>query len=229
MSEREARQRLARLAELGLITATLAHEQRQPLFAVKAIAQLLERQVDEGSARLVGDLLGQVEHLERLIDGVGRYARAPDGVLSPMDLRSVVRSAADLMLHRARRRGVELAVNAATGLPAAKADSTAVMQILVNLLQNAIDVSGPSSSVVIVAAEAEGWLVAEVRDHGPGLPPELAERVFEPFFTTKAPGEGTGLGLSISRELAEASGGSLELHPAEPGTRAVLRLPRWSG
>ena len=122
VSEQEARQRLARLAELGLITATLAHEQRQPLFAVKAIAQLLERQVEGSAVGLVGQLLDQVEHLERLVDGVGLYARAPDGELQPLDLNGSVRAAADLMRHRGQRRGVQLRVERSSGLPAARAD-----------------------------------------------------------------------------------------------------------
>ncbi|MCB9746412.1 MAG: HAMP domain-containing histidine kinase [Alphaproteobacteria bacterium] len=219
---------MARLAELGLITATLAHEQRQPLFAVKAIAQLLERQVEGSAVGLVGQLLDQVEHLERLVDGVGLYARAPDGELQPLDLNGSVRAAADLMRHRGQRRGVQLRVERSSGLPAARADATAVMQILVNLLQNALDASPRGAEVHVQVIREGGQLHAEVRDHGPGISEALRERVFEPFFTTKPVGEGTGLGLSISRDLAEASGGQLALHPAEPGTRAVLSLPLWS-
>lgn len=228
MSEQEARQRLARLAELGLITATLAHEQRQPLFAIKAIAQLLERQVDESAGALLSQLLGQVEHLERLVDGVGLYARAPDGEVQPLDLGSSVRAAVALMQHRGQRRGVTLSVDLATGLPAGKADATAVMQILVNLLQNALDASPKGAAVQVSAVRDGGQLVVHVRDQGEGISEGLRERVFEPFFTTKPAGQGTGLGLSISRELAAASGGELELLPADPGTRAVLTLPLWS-
>lgn len=218
-----------RLAELGLMTAALAHEQRQPLFAIKSLAQILQRRADEASQPLLLQLLEQVVLLERIVDGIGLYARAPSGQAVPVDLGRVVEGSVEMMRHHARSIGVSLQAKIAGNLPAARGDSTALTQVLVNLVRNALDASPRGGQVTVVAEPGEGGLVLEVRDEGPGVPEALRERVFEPFFTTKPPGEGTGLGLSISRQLLADLGGSIALLERTPGLTARVWLPAWSG
>ncbi|MCB9759169.1 MAG: HAMP domain-containing histidine kinase [Alphaproteobacteria bacterium] len=228
MSEGDALARVGRLAELGLITATLAHEQRQPLFAIKSLAQLLQRDAAGEGLALVEELLRQVDYLERLVDGIGTYARDVEGDLAPVDVGATVDAAVTLMRHRAARRGVSVSATRVPGLPAGLGHPTALMQVIVNLIQNAIDAS-PNGGEVTVHTRLDGdRVLVDVTDQGAGVAAELRERIFEPFFTTKPQGQGTGLGLAISRQLVEACQGRLTLVEAERGLVVRIDLQAWS-
>ena len=103
-----------------------------------------------------------------------------------------------------------------------------IQQVLINLVQNAVDATAhhPAPRVSVRLTEADGWATVTVADNGPGLSPEVQQRLFEPFFTTKPVGEGTGLGLSISFGIVEQHGGQLRADNApEGGARFTLRLP----
>ena len=215
--------RTARLAELGLLAASLAHEVRQPLFAIKSLTQLADAQLARGgdaahARSLLRSLLEQVDLLERVVDGVRLYSRAPGEGLSPVDCAACIEEVVALMRHRALARRVTLQVELGDGLSAGLADPTA-------LTQNALDASPPDSIVVLRAFRFEEGLAVEVHDQGCGVPETLSERIFDPFFTTKAPEEGTGLGLALSRRLASAWEGRLDLVPSEIGACLRVTLP----
>ncbi len=218
--------RAGRLAELGLLTASVTHELRQPLFAIRALAQLaLDR--GEGAAAQLEQLLAQTEHMERLLDGVGRFSRDAAAAEGPVDLRSPVRSAVELLRHNSRRQGVELALEDHGAVPAVHGDPTGLLQVAVNLIQNAVDASSSGQVVRIRMRSHRPSVLLEVIDQGTGIPVELRERIFEPFFTTKQPGQGTGLGLHIARQLVQAFGGELRLVEARRGAHIQVRLPVW--
>jgi two-component system sensor histidine kinase RegB len=102
----------------------------------------------------------------------------------------------------------------------------AVAQALRSLVTNAQDASPPRQPVVVSAAIEDSVLAVEVRDRGPGMPPEVLERIGEPFFTTKPPGRGMGLGLFLTRAVVERLGGSLVIDSTPPdGTRARVVVP----
>ncbi len=218
----------ARLAELGLISATLAHELRQPLFATRALAQLLQVKVtDPTQAALVRDLLRQSQLMESLVDGISLASRRAGSELVALDLRASVQQVLDLMEHRARSASLALSFEAQQGLGASRAEPTAVVQIVMNLVANALDASPPGGTVHvrIEARQDLHWVLVE--DQGPGIPEPLAERIFEPFFSTKPAGQGTGLGLAVARVLAERAGARLELVRSGPGARFGLAVRPW--
>ncbi|MCP4807528.1 MAG: HAMP domain-containing histidine kinase [Proteobacteria bacterium] len=216
----------ARLAELGLLTATLTHELRQPLFALRSLVQLLGAKLDGEHAPLLAELLAQADLLGELVEGVGTYARRTENVNEPVDTGAVIDQAVALLRHRATRRAATVEVERDFTLGAARGDRVALMQALVNVINNAIDACG---SRVVVRNHRDGdQVVIEIEDDGPGIPAEIAERVFEPFFTTKEPGKGTGLGLAISRELVQSCGGDLGLDTTGHGTLVRVVLPAWS-
>lgn len=228
MSDDVALSEKARLAELGLMTATLSHELRQPLFAIRSLSQILAARLEGEHSELSDELQRQVDYLDALVEGITTYAREADGTPSPVDTGAVLEQAAQLLLHRGKRRGVSLEVNRDHRAPAARGDYVALMQVLVNVVNNAIDAS-PSGAIVRLENRVEGdRVLIEVRDQGAGIAPELRERVFEPFFTTKQAGEGTGLGLAISKQLVAGYGGTLELLDASPGLLVRVGLARWS-
>jgi len=112
------------------------------------------------------------------------------------------------------------------GDPVIEGDRDQLQQAVINLLLNALQASPGGSSVKVTVARSGGMLELAVRDHGPGLAPDVITNMFDPFYTTKPEGEGSGLGLSISLGVVQHHGGTLEIgnHP-DGGVIAVIRLP----
>jgi signal transduction histidine kinase len=123
--------------------------------------------------------------------------------------------------------GVEIREELAPDLPLLEGDARSLNQVFLNLLKNAAEAYEGRHGRVEVRARAEGGaVIVEIRDDGPGIAPELRDRLFEPFFTTKAAGKGTGLGLSISQRIVTEHGGRIELDSAAGGgTCARVTLP----
>lgn len=207
-----------RLAELGLLTAELLHEVRQPVFAIKALAQMLETTADAAAQQKLRTLLGQVEVLERVIDRYAGNGRPASALVTTMALGPAVEAGALLLKHRAESRGIALTLAIADSGGIVRGEEIAIQQVTTNLVQNALDAA---SSRVEVRAERG---VLTVVDDGPGVDERLRPRLFEPFVTTKPPGKGTGLGLAVSRHLMHALGGDLvyvDAATAGDGTRFV--------
>lgn len=214
-----------RLAELGLLTAGLIHELRQPVFALKALAQLAEGHPSRAPEYLA-QVLAQVHTLESLIEGYADFSRRPVGNCEVFELAAPVRSALVVLEHRAIASQVRVHIDLGEAV-AVRGSLLAVQQAVVNLGQNAIDaLRGQADGCLrITGVRVAGGAAIRVEDNGPGLPPHIRSHLFEPFRTTKP--TGTGLGLSISRDLLAACGGELRLVDGENGTcwEIVLALP----
>jgi signal transduction histidine kinase len=222
-AEVELRRREA-LSALGEMAAVMAHEIRTPLASIKGNAQLIGERLpaDEGARSIVEESA----RLERLVDGLLDYARPADPHRAPCDPDRLVARAAEIVLPRAQARGVALVTDPARCGPCLAADSDQLLQVLVNLLQNAIEASDGAKQdepVAIRVRRSAGWVTFGVLDRGAGLAAS-DEELFRPFFSTKA--QGTGLGLSIARQIVERHGGTLRLQSrAGGGTEATVRLP----
>lgn len=220
----DASVRLARLADVGMHTASLLHELRQPLFAVQAAAELgLVGEADprESLARVL-DHLGHVRDLVDRYAGLGRTDE-PEALL---DLREPVLSAVGMLSHRARRLGAELTSDCL--IPARMDGREAELrQVALNLVQNALDaVDGRAVRRVHVRVFPDGEAcVLSVEDSGPGIPEALRARVFEPFVSGKPTGLGTGLGLYITRAIVDATRGVVAFESDDAGTAVVVRWP----
>ncbi|HVY38896.1 MAG TPA: ATP-binding protein [Polyangia bacterium] len=209
-----------RLAEFGRFAAQQIHELRQPLFAIKGLAQLLlekdhveleevldfARHIVEQSERL-GGLVSNLRQLSVPTQPVTR-ARAEIG--------AVLVRVTSLLDFRLRKTGATLRTRIAPDIPPVAATPASIEQILINLLANALDaVKGSTHPLVqlraLVLAENPRFAVIEVADNGPGVAKAVRPRLFESFFTTKGDEQGTGLGLAVSRELARGAGGELTL------------------
>lgn len=225
--DRDAWIRLAQLAELGVLSASLLHELRQPLFAVKAIAQLSKRRGRALEGEHLEQLLVHVVQIEDLLDHYAGYGRIVEPALL-FDLNEPVRGALEMLAHR--RRQVRAMVDAQLSPDALLVHGrpAAARQIVVNVLQNAYDaIEGQPERRVSVRSENGGGMIRLiVQDSGPGVPLDLRGRLFEPFVTTKPAGRGTGLGLYIAQQLVQEAEGLLELtFPEEGGTRVEVQLP----
>ncbi|GAB6064142.1 two-component system sensor histidine kinase NtrB [Deferrisoma palaeochoriense] len=218
---------LTRQAERAAALRRLVHELRTPLNAILATAQYLGLITDpEAPARRYADRIAEeTERLARLLDGVSELQGAGDLALRTADPGPPVRRAVELLTPVAEDACVRLEAQVPVALPAIPHDPDRLEQVVVNLLQNAVEAAGAGGEVrVRVWTEADG-VVLEVADTGPGVPEEIAPRLFEPFVSGK-PGRGRGLGLAVCREIVEAHGGQVSWE-SEPGrgTRFRVRLP----
>jgi two-component system NtrC family sensor kinase len=214
---------------IGRVVSGVAHELNNPLAVVlgqseemvtsdvspevRAGLQLINEQAHR-ARHIVKDLLAFVRH---------REDRRETVALGDLVARTVVGQASE-----ARRHHVTVEVDGARPGPTVMIDSLGLEQVLVNLIDNAMDAAGPGGRVQVRVTDRDGQGVVAVEDSGPGVPEELVGRIFEPFFTTKPTGQGTGLGLAVSVGLLEQHGGTLTLENrpgAQVGARFVVRLP----
>jgi two-component system sensor histidine kinase HydH len=226
-AEGELQKRRA-LAALGEMAAVLAHEIRTPLASIKGNAQLIgEGAPEDDRPRSIVD---ESARLERLVNGMLDYARPVEPRREPCDPDALIERAAGLTVPRAAATGVALVTDPARCGSCLSADPDQILQVLVNLLQNAIEATAglpegaPRDPVVIRARRASGQVILSVQDAGVGLPVGGAEQIFLPFYSGKR--QGTGLGLSVARQIVEQHGGVLEVLPRkEGGVLATATLP----
>jgi signal transduction histidine kinase len=220
--------RLDRLATLGSLTAEIVHEIRNPLVSLKTFAELLPERADDPEFRRSFSELAREElrRVERLLDLVLEQARpareSPEEESSPAN---AIHAVSRLLARRATLAEIELELEVPEDLPSVGLDEDALRQVVLNLLQNAIEASPLRGRVRIDARRAGGSVVVEVADEGPGVPNELRERIFEPFVSTRRSGSG-GLGLAISRRIVDEAGGRITLLDApEGGSVFRVELP----
>lgn len=196
--------------------------------AVQALRKRLR--IDAILADLPSLIEGLMEGAERsaaIVDGLKRFSATDRGGAERFDLADAVRRSAH-WVEKAAPAHVQLLLDAPDAPVMLCGAAGRIQQVLINLVQNAVDATAhhPAPRVSVRLTEADGWATVTVADNGPGLSPEVQQRLFEPFFTTKPVGEGTGLGLSISFGIVEQHGGQLRADNApEGGARFTLRLP----
>ena len=236
VQEQLARSR--RLATIGQLAAGVAHEINNPLAAVTTCAEATLRDLRSApeTARLaeergwdyyLEEIVRQALRCKHITRGLLDLARRQRARREPVDLNHIVEHTARVFGERGREAGASVSVTLDPEVGEVATDEVMVRQVLDNLLSNALDAVGQGGAVEVTTALDGGRVCVEVRDDGPGIPPDVLPRVFDPFFTTKEPGRGTGLGLAISLTFAESIGGALtaESKPGA-GTRFRLWLPR---
>jgi two-component system sensor histidine kinase PilS (NtrC family) len=242
--------RSERLAAVGELSASIAHEIRNPLAAISGSVQLLEREAGalDGAVearRLMGIVLRETDRLNRLITDFLQYARPGPLHLEPVCLESVVDDVLEVFGSIAPEN-LKVELNVPPAL-AVRADAAQLQQVLWNLTLNACQAMPDGGSLCMEARavaeptpqearsarrneleEKKAWVEITVRDQGVGISPEALEHVFDPFFTTKP--EGSGLGLATVHRIVEEHGGSIRLESlVDRGTEIRIRLPRAEG
>jgi two-component system, NtrC family, sensor kinase len=219
-----------RLAALGEMAATIAHELGTPLNSILGYTQLLRREdlAPEHAERLA-IVESQVQRMVDTIRNVLDRTRRREPGRAPVGVGAVVAEALALVSTRIAGRDIAIRNQVPSELPAVPADAIALRQVLMNLLNNAIDATEPPGEIDVTAAvlapngQARRLVEVAVADHGQGMPADEVGRVFEPFFTTKAPGRGTGLGLAIVDRIVRAHGGHIVVD-SEVGTGTTMRV-----
>ncbi len=220
--------RAQRLATMGQLAATIAHEIGTPLNSVAVHLQLLARSfglTDQDRQRLV-TIDGQIRRLVQTVQQRLVLTRGEAHRLEPTDLNELVRSVTDLVSPVLVAKGIACSVAGDNLLPKVQVDGHQIQQVLLNLLTNAVDAMPAGGSLRVETGLAGSTVWLRIADSGPGIPPDAREQVFEPFFTTKELGKGAGLGLAICRQIAEAHKGTIGVTDT-PGGGATfeVRLP----
>jgi signal transduction histidine kinase len=230
----EALRRRDRLAAMGELASTVAHEVRNPLNAIGMTAQRLRREFlsgrptasapDEAELKELLDVLaGETQRINRIVQQFLDYARPPRLSLRQTSLRDMLGAAAEALRAKAATRRVTIETDLA-GAGDAVFDPDQLKQAVDNLLRNAIDAS-PDGGRVRLGARRDGPdHVIDVIDEGPGIPADVVPKIYDLYFTTKA--DGTGVGLAVTHQIVEAHHGRIDVDstPAK-GTRMSIRFP----
>ena len=227
----ESLRRAETMSALGAVVAGVAHEVRNPLFAISATVDALEARFgpQPAYARYTETLRQEVNRLSRLMSDLLDYGRPPRLDLTDAAIGPVITRAITACTPLAEQTGVRLTAEVADELPLLPLDPARMLQVLQNLIDNAIQHSPRGSQVVVRAAvvlapNADG-LELSVADEGPGIRAEDMTNIFEPFFTRRR--GGTGLGLSIVQRIVEQHGGEVEAKNRETGGALItVRLCR---
>ncbi|OQA33321.1 MAG: Globin-coupled histidine kinase [Betaproteobacteria bacterium ADurb.Bin341] len=216
-------ERNQRLAAMGEMAASLAHQLRTPLAAALLYTSNLGQSglSDEAHQRFSEKACAQLRRVERLIQDVLLFARGESIGRERIVVEEFLLELAQTVEPLMREHGVEFELQDASCGAVLAGGRKALFGALVSLLENALQATSVGGKICLLAARQEEMLRLAVRDSGPGISPELRERIFEPFFTTR--GQGTGLGLPIALGVARAHGGRLELE-SWPGQGAEFAL-----
>jgi len=220
-----------RLAAIGRIAASMAHEINNPLAVIQSASTYVRAVAEQKGEQELLDCAADIElaigRISTFVQHVCGFARRERPLLTDASLQGCVDIALRMVNPRARKREVELENRGISTLPVPH-DPPRLAQAILNLLSNAVDAAATGGRHVSFSVEAlADRMVVRVDDDGPGLADEIRHRLFEPFATTKPPGQGTGLGLAITYQIVSEHGGTVALSacPEHGGTRAELTLP----
>jgi PAS domain S-box-containing protein len=226
-ARKAAEERLAQqaaLARLGQMAAVVAHEVRNPLAGIKGAMQVLMGRRAEGDPDwlIMREVVARIDSLGDLVNDLMVFARPSPPHPSTLPLRPLLQEAIDALRRDPIASTIDVTLEGSDVL--VTADAQMIRAAMLNLLLNAAQAMDGHGAITAAVAKRGDRCTIEVRDTGPGVPPELHDRVFDPFFTTKA--RGGGLGLPIARRTAELHGGTLTLaEPSSGGARFTLTLP----
>ena len=216
-----------RLASLGRMAASLAHEVNNPLAGIKLNLELLRRQRGGGAEEVFAVLEENLTRIDRIVKSFLAFSRQEQPKKTWVDLGAVLAGTLDMALQLRRSEGLEIRRAWDPDVPAVFADQYRLAQVFLNLVNNALDALPASGGRLEVRYERRGDAVRiVVADNGRGIPPEHLKHIFTPFFTTKARGHGTGLGLATSYGIVRDHGGRMEVESrVGRGTTLEVWLP----
>jgi signal transduction histidine kinase len=215
-----------KLAAIGELAARFAHDIRNPVTAARSLAQQLARDpAAPANAEHAGIILEELERVERQVRDLLRFARREELSLTPVDLSALVRATARDFGERFAAGNIATALDTTDGV-VARADPEKLRQVLVNLIENAMDALGNGRAerhVSLTVARDGRTAMIRVADDGPGIPEDAQARVFDPFVSLKP--SGTGLGLAIAKRTIDAHGGTISVASRPGATTFEIRLP----
>lgn len=224
-----------KMASIGKLAATVAHEINNPLFGILTYARLVLREVLKHELPGRDELAEQLQTIEReskrcgeLVKNLLTFSRQAPSHREPNDLNVIVHRAALLVKHKVEMQNIELVETLAEGLPQADCDANQIQQVVLVLMVNASEAmsTGGRLEVITEFDKATEQGVVRIKDSGSGIPPDILPHIFDPFFTTKEDQNRTGLGLAVAHSIVEQHAGEISVRstPGE-GTEFRVALP----
>ena len=231
----EERERLRdRLAALGEMAAAIAHEVKNPLAGIEVMSGLLKRRLPDSpdAQTVLADIIKEAKMANRIVQEVLAFVRPIRLQVEDISVADVIRDAISMAENHSLKGEVEVRVDIPEALRPIQGDPAQLRQIFTNFLINAFEAMNGAGMVEITAIAQEGdeetgpdhggpTVIITVSDTGPGIPPEVTDRIFSPFFTTKP--QGSGLGLAIVRKIVDAHDGRIDVGE-RPGGGTVFRV-----
>jgi len=225
-----------RLASLGQLAASVAHEINNPVSGVLNLSMLMQRIMkDDGIPRervpefrkYLGQVVQETSRVGRIVSDLLSFSRRSKPQRAPADLNRIVTATLSLVSPKLRLANVTVDEDLAPDLPPVRCDHSQIQQVILNLVLNGAEASQPRAErrlTVRTRRSADGAAVTiAVQDNGDGVRPEYLTRIFDPFFTTKPEGKGVGLGLAVSYGIVEAHGGDIAV-ASKPGEGATFTV-----
>jgi signal transduction histidine kinase/HAMP domain-containing protein len=223
-----------KLSALGLMASSFAHEVNNPLATINVFAEDLIDRLEQQDADLDEEEMAlyltkikeNTERCKKITSNLLNFSRKSNWTVTHMDINETIVNSISLVESTLKKKQIKLTTALPHHLPLLLGDSLKLMQVLVNLINNAIDAMEQSGQLDISASVEQNYVLIQVMDTGSGIKPEVLGKIFDPFYTTKPVGKGTGLGLSVCYGIIEEFGGTIQVESkVGAGTNVKVRLP----
>jgi signal transduction histidine kinase len=214
-----------KLATVGELAASIAHELNNPLATVSLRVESLLKQVpqDEPKQRVLKVIEQEVERMSNLVSNLLQFSRRSFQQISTVDVSEELEKTLELIYYHLRKHRITVRREFAPNMPMIQADRQNLRQLFLNIFTNASDAMPEGGTLTIRVGVCDRNVVVEITDTGAGIAPEVLPKVMEPFFTTKPEGKGTGLGLPICRRIVQEYKGTLDIN-SEVGKGTMVRI-----
>jgi PAS domain S-box-containing protein len=219
-------QQSEKLAAIGELSTYIAHEIRNPLFAIGGFANSLLRSehLGESDREKVGIILKESQRLDEILKSIINFARPTKTDETEVDVNHVIQETMSVMGLGCSPSGICMSFEPADGVAMVKGDSELLKQSIINLLKNAMEALPGGGQIHVSTGMGERFVIVTVADNGTGIAEDIQDKVFNPFFSTKD--QGAGLGLAMTKKIVDEMGGRVELAGIpDKGTTVVLHLP----
>lgn len=216
-----------KLGAIGKLSASIAHEINNPLFGIRNVLERLKEKadLDHDNMEFAELAVQECDRIKNLIKDLQDFNRPTSGIFMPIDLHQSIENMLLLLRKELENKKITLRRDYAQNLPRINAISDQIKQVILNILNNAIEAIQEIGTITITTKHIDEQVTVEISDSGSGIDEESMQHIFEPFFTTKPSVKGTGLGLSVTYGIVKNHGGSITVSSLGEGTTFSISLP----